>query len=100
MASGKHRRTRIFQLEQEEGIIEGDDKLKSYITTYYKGLFGAPEKNNFSMLESMTEDIPQVSKEENDILTADFTEEDVKKATFKMEHNKAPEPDSFPLEFY
>jgi hypothetical protein len=45
-------KTRIFQLEQEEGIIEGDDKLKSYITNYYKkqDLHYAPQKNNFSMM--------------------------------------------------
>jgi hypothetical protein len=33
----------IFQLEQEEGTIVGDDNLKVYITEYYKNLFGLPE---------------------------------------------------------
>ena len=52
------------------------------------------------MDESRTEDIPQVSEEENNHLTAPYTEEEVKKAVFQMEHNKAPGPDGFPAEFY
>jgi len=45
-------------------------------------------------------DIPQVSKEENEILMAPFNEEEVKTAVLDMEHNKAPGPDGFPAEFY
>jgi hypothetical protein len=35
VANGKRRKTRIFSLEQEEGIVEGNDKLQEYITNYY-----------------------------------------------------------------
>ena len=42
------------------------------------------------MDESRTNDIPQVSYEENAILIAPYSEEEVKKAAFQMEHNKAP----------
>jgi hypothetical protein len=45
-------------------------------------------------------DIHQVSNEENAFLTAPFTEEEVRKAIFEMEHNKAPGPDGFLAEFY
>ena len=38
--------------------------------------------------------------EENAYLTAPYSEEEVKKAVFLMEHNKAPGPDGFPAEFY
>jgi hypothetical protein len=31
-------------LGQEEGVIEGEENLKKYITDYYKGLFGRTEK--------------------------------------------------------
>jgi hypothetical protein len=50
VANGKQRKTRIFQLEQEEGIIVSEEKLKSYITNYYKNLFGASVKNNLEMM--------------------------------------------------
>ena len=100
VANVKHRKQHIFRLEQEDGIIVGDTNLKNYITNYYKNLFGQPEANNFSLVESRIEDIPQVSAEENIMLTSPFTEEEVKQAVFQMEHNKAPGPDGFPAEFY
>jgi hypothetical protein len=69
VANGKRRKTIIFKLEQEEGMIEGEDNLKKYITDFYKILFGKPKKNNFSLVESMNGDIPQVSTKENEALT-------------------------------
>jgi hypothetical protein len=75
-------------------------QLKSYITNYYKGLFGPPEEGSFSLDEFKIADIPQVSQEENFVLTAPYSEEEVNKAIFQMEHNKAPGPDGFPAEFY
>ncbi|WVZ54678.1 hypothetical protein U9M48_005442 [Paspalum notatum var. saurae] len=46
------------------------------------------------------EDIPQVSWEENKILTEPFTEKEVRDTIFQMKLNKAPGPDGFPVEFY
>ena len=83
---------RIMQLEQDEGIIVGDDNLQSYITVFYKGLFGLHENNSFSLDESLRNDIPQISMEENDFLTPPFSEKEIKEAIFQMEHNKAPGP--------
>ena len=34
LANGRHRKTKIYQLEQDEGTIIGDDNLKDYITNY------------------------------------------------------------------
>jgi hypothetical protein len=46
------------------------------------------------------EDITQVSDEENTILTKNFMKNEVRKALFQIEHNKAPGPDGFLSEFY
>ena len=100
VANGRHRKTRIFQLEQDEGTIVGHDNLKTYITEYYKNLFGEPEQNDFSLNEDTTEDIPQVSQIENEFLYDEFSEKKIRDAVFQMEHNKAPGPDGFPAEFY
>jgi mannosylglycoprotein endo-beta-mannosidase len=100
VANGRHRKKLIHSLTQEEGLIEGHEQLKAYITTYYKGLFGDPEESEVTLDESRIDDIPQVSPEENAILTNPYTEEEVRKAVFQMEHNKAPGPDGFPAEFY
>ena len=100
VANGKHRKQHIYQLEREDGIIVGDEQLKSYITDYYKGLFGPSEDNTISLQENLTDDIPQVSSAENDILISPFSEQEIREAVFQMEHNKAPGPDGFPAEFY
>jgi mannosylglycoprotein endo-beta-mannosidase len=100
IANGKHRKKRIFQLEQEEGTIVGDENLKTYITEYYKQLLGAPEHNSFSLMEERVMDIPQLSQDENTLLIAPFTEEEVFEAISQMERNKSPGPDGFPVEFY
>lgn len=90
VANGKHRKTRIFQLEQEGQLTSGDAQLKKYTTKFYKNLFGLPNNINMSLNEALIHDIPQVSEEENKILIEEFTESEVREVIFKMEHNKAP----------
>lgn len=96
IVNGKHRKTKIFQLDQEEGVIKGDEEIRKYITKFYKNLFGPPERNNFSMFEDQKDGIPQLTVTENEMLTREFSEEEVKIAIFQMEHNKAPGPDGLP----
>jgi hypothetical protein len=81
-------------------VIEGHEQLKSYIANYYKSLFGEPEEGHFSIDESRMANIPQVSVEESNLLTSPYSEGEVKKAIFQMEHSKAPDPDGFPAKFY
>jgi hypothetical protein len=100
MTNGKHKKKRIFSLDHENGKIKGQANLKHYITGFYKGLFGDPEQSTFSLDPDRTEDITQVTPVENNFLMAPFTEEEIKKAVFEMEHNKAPGPDGFSVEFY
>lgn len=49
VTNGKNCKQHIFRLEQEDGVIVGDEQLKSYITNYYKTLFG-PQKEVSSLL--------------------------------------------------
>jgi mannosylglycoprotein endo-beta-mannosidase len=100
VANGRHRKKVIHSLVQEEGMNEGQEQLKAYINNYYKNLFGEPDEGNFTMDENRTEDILQGSPEDNGLLTAPYSEEEVRKAIFLMEHNKAPGLDGFPAEFY
>jgi hypothetical protein len=96
IAKGKHRKSRIIQLENDGNIITGNNNLKEYITNYYSDLFGPSENSGFSLDENYNSDITQVTETENDILNAPFSEEEVKHAIFQMKHNKAPGPDGFP----
>ena len=58
------------------------------------------KSHNLSMEESFTNDMPQISPEENSILTSEFSDKEVYDAISQMEHNKSPGPDGFPAEFY
>jgi hypothetical protein len=100
VANDRCRNKHIHSLVQEESLIEGHEQLKSYITSCYKCLFGAPEESNVSMDESRTDDIPQVSPQENAILTSPYSEDKIRKAVFQMEHNKALGLDGFSAKFY
>jgi hypothetical protein len=101
VANGKHLRQQIFSLEDEDGAcIADEEELKTHITSYYKNLFGKPDITSIDLDESFIQDISQVSDTENEILTANFTIDEVKKVVFSLEHNKAPGPDGFPVEFY
>jgi hypothetical protein len=100
VANGKHKKQRIFSLEDDEGIRIEEADLKHHITNYHKTLFGKTDHNSVIMEESVTHDIPQVPDIENVIQTAPFTMDEVRKAVFQMERNKAPRPDGFSVEFY
>jgi hypothetical protein len=52
------------------------------------------------MIESEIDDIPQLSEEENRILTAGFNEKEVHYEIMQTEKNKTPGPDGFLAEFY
>jgi hypothetical protein len=99
IANGKHRRKKFFQLEQEEGTIVGQDNLKTYISEYYKNLFGDPTPNHFGMIESENNNIPQLSSEENRILMDNFTEKEVHAAIMQMEKKQGAGSGWFPNGF-
>jgi hypothetical protein len=100
VANGKNRKSRIFQLEEGDLIIKGNEPLKSYIMDYYKSLFGPSDGGQFSLDNDRRSDILQILQEYNEKLTAYFTEQEVNEAIFQMKYNKAPGPDGFPVEFY
>jgi hypothetical protein len=87
-------------LDSDNGIIQGQENLKIYITQFYKGLFGEPKQSSFTLDADRSDDISQVIGEENAILTTPFSENKIKVTIFQMEHNKALGPDDFPVEFY
>jgi hypothetical protein len=100
VVNGKYKNSRIFQLQHEDQVIEGEAVLKQHITSYYKNLFGPPESNTLSLAKSRMDDISQMSVEENEQLVKPVSEEEVHHAIFQMEPNKAPGLNGLPAEFY
>lgn len=59
----------MISLEQDEGVIEGEEQLMNYITDFYKNLFGQTEDSNISL---NVQDIPQISKNDAEKLIEPF----------------------------
>lgn len=68
-------------------------------SNFYKKLFGAPIENYVSLNEEMVEDIAQLGDDENEVLIAPLTENEVFKAIMQMKNNKAPVQIAFQLNF-
>jgi hypothetical protein len=83
VANGKYRKTRIFQLEEGHQIIMGEDELQTYITKYYKRLFGPSNCEHLILDENLRNDIPQISDEDNEKLIEPFTEKAEKRQFLK-----------------
>ena len=100
MANGRKRKNTIVTMEDGDKLIKGDADLLSHATEYYKNMFGPEEGNAFPIDPGLWEENKKVNGEENSTLTQPFSEEEVKKALFLMEKNKAAGPDKIPIEFY
>jgi hypothetical protein len=87
----------IVRLNQDEGVIEGQENLKAFKTDFYKKLFGRSQVSNIT-LDAMG--VKQISNNDRDFLTPPFTLEEIKETVFDMEPNKAAGPDGFNAEFY
>ena len=86
--NGKNLKHRIFSLDQDEVLIEGDEAIKTFIIEYYNDLFSSPEVNHITMLELHRDFIPEVSDAEHDILTAPFIEKEACDVVFQMKRKK------------
>lgn len=100
IANGRKRKNTIHSFTDGEVIIEGTQNLLDHATAYYKNLFGPASGNLFHLAPDTWMDEEKLTEEDNLILTSEFTEEEVKKALFSMESNRAPGPDNIPVEFY
>ncbi|CAN1761157.1 Transposon TX1 uncharacterized 149 kDa protein [Linum perenne] len=92
-------RNSITKLKREDGgWIEEETEIKDHITTYFKKLFTAPDRN---VDYNLVNEIPRVvTNEMNEELTQSISDEEVKKAVFDMGKDKAPGPDGYSGHFY
>lgn len=88
----------IVKLKDEDGNwLVWQNGLDQYITSYYQGLFMATHTNNDEVMKCIK---LKVSQEHNLELLHEITEEEVKKAIFQMNSNKAPGPDGMTPAFF
>jgi uncharacterized glyoxalase superfamily protein PhnB len=89
-----------MMLEGPDGLVEDTKGMISLAVSYYKKLFGFEEKLDISLVDDFWHDSEKVSEAQNEMLNADFTEQDVKDSIFGSYAKGAPGPDGFPLLFY
>jgi mannosylglycoprotein endo-beta-mannosidase len=101
VANQRRRKKKIAILEGPLGdeVTETKDMLKIAVD-YYRKLFGKEEKMDVSLMDSFWEPEDMVTEEENMILDAPFTEEEIKEAVFGSYAEGAPGPDGFTFLFY
>ena len=98
MANSMRRSNAILRLQDGERWIEDKEELKSHVVGFYQQLFTEDVKD---WRPSWNDDnLPKLSREQQDSLTRRISEEEVKQAIFQMEGDKAPGPDGFPPLFF
>jgi hypothetical protein len=74
--------------------------MLKHATEFYKKLFEKEPRENIELDEDFWEDEDKVTPEENQMLEAEFSEEEIKRAIDSSYSEGAPEPDDFSFMFY
>jgi hypothetical protein len=74
--------------------------MLKHAAQFYKTLFGNEQRENIRLDDNFWEESDKVTAEENELLEAELTEEEVKKAIDDSNAAGAPDPDSFSFLFY
>uniref|UniRef100_A0A3B3I1X3 Reverse transcriptase domain-containing protein n=1 Tax=Oryzias latipes TaxID=8090 RepID=A0A3B3I1X3_ORYLA len=83
-------------------VTNNPEEIERIFTNYYKKLYSQPpsacEQDKRSFLENM--DLPFIGLNQNKLLTAEITSEEILKTISSLKNNKSPGSDGFPAEWY
>ena len=74
--------------------------MLSHTVDFYKNLFGEEESMGVHLGENFWEEEDKISNDENEVLEAPFSEEEIRAAVFESYAEGAPGPDGFSFLFY
>lgn len=98
-ASERKRRNTIRRLKKDDGNwVEGEESLKEHIVDYFYNIFSSEARNDNEEIIHTVQ--PKVTEGMNNLLCADYSEEEVKKALYSMGDLKAPGLDGIPAVFF
>jgi hypothetical protein len=89
-----------MRLEGPDGPVEHTKGMIALAMSYYNNLFDFEEKLDIILVDDFWHDNEKVSDPQNEMLNADFTEQEVKDAIFGSYAEGAPGPDGLPFLFY
>ena len=98
----RKRRNRIGKLKKEDrSWVEGEEEKKAFITNHFMQLFTAGIADVEAQKQQVLEAVePRVTDAMNDHLTAEFSEDEIKRALDSIGDLKAPGPDGMPSIFF
>ncbi|KAJ9693494.1 hypothetical protein PVL29_012324 [Vitis rotundifolia] len=95
VANGKRNRKFIKMLENERGLVLNNaESIIEEILLYFEKLYASPTGESWS-IEGL--DWSPISEESASRLDSPFTEEEISKAIFQLDRDKAPGPDGFTI---
>ncbi|KAA3472916.1 reverse transcriptase [Gossypium australe] len=98
-ASFRKRKNMIQKMQSDNGqVAENIQDIESIARAYFQNLFGTEERECCNYLLSGIKRC--ITEEDNQILMAPYTKEEIREATFGMGPTKAPEEDGFLVIFY
>lgn len=76
------------------------DEIQRIFRKYYKGLYTRPQLEGAEQIDDFLKslNLPVISEQQNEILTAPVTEIELNSAISTLKANKSPGPDGFPSE--
>ena len=95
VANGRRNRKFIKELENESGLmLNNPESIKEEILKYFEKLYASPSGESWRV-EGL--DWSPIDGESASRLESPFTEEEIYKAIFQMDRDKAPGPDGFTI---
>jgi hypothetical protein len=96
----RKRKKAISCLEHNGEIFEDAPSMLEHAKGFYKALFGSDLRKNIRLDHDFWNEEDKVRMEKNEMLEADFSEEEIKKAIWDSYAEGAPRPDGFSFIFY
>jgi hypothetical protein len=90
-ANQRKRKKCINSLEEDGVKYEDNEDMIKHATEFYKKLFGKEPKENIELDENFWDDDEKVTQEENLILEAELTEEEIKKVPLMAPMLRVPQ---------
>jgi hypothetical protein len=99
-ANQRKRKKAISCLEDNGEMLTDNDSMIKHAVQFYKTLFGKEKKENISLDEDFWDEGDKVTQEENDLLEAELTQEEIKRAIDGSYAEGAHGLDDFSFLFY
>lgn len=97
-ASARRKKNLVTRLKDNSGTWqEKNGGLEELVGSYFEGLFQSQGCNLGDVLSSVE---TRINQEQNDVLTKEFSSDEVREAVFAMHPDKSPGPDGLNPAFY